>query len=108
MIITNNIPIIDVGFYFSKCMSFTTAGNTGGEYKHTLSVSEMPSHNHKMYTYNSNYQAGGGTDAKAPVIYNTNVNNVGSTNSATLATGSGSSHNNVQPYIVVYFWRRTA
>ena len=30
-------------------MSFTTAGDTGGEYKHTLITSEIPSHNHTLY-----------------------------------------------------------
>lgn len=86
-------------------MSYTT-NNTGGEYKHKLSVSEMPSHNHLTY---------GALDGSSRTSSNTGnvwyqIENAGWTSDKyrTNSVGGNSSHNNVQPYIVVYFWRRTA
>jgi microcystin-dependent protein len=83
-------------------MSFTT-NSTGGEYKHKLTEDEMPSHNHKLY-------ARGGPTAQVsspfaenrPIIQGSNYYgfNVSS-------AGGDTSHNNVQPYITVYFWKRT-
>ena len=87
----------------STSMTFTT-NNAGGEYSHKLTVNEMPSHDHKLY-------ARGGPTAQTnspfaenrPIIQGSNYYgfNVSS-------AGGDTSHNNVQPYIVVYFWRRTA
>ena len=83
-----------------KCMSFT-ANNTGGEYKHKLTVDEMPSHNHQYYS---------------PVVQKVVASSSGSTYGnynkqyflGTDYVGGDGYHNNVQPYITVYFWRRTA
>ena len=82
-----------------------TAGDTGGEAEHTLTVAEMPSHTHSMkYSYwvnanvgikSYNYPGGSG------YYY-------GDTSAAPNNTGSGSAHNNMPPYLVVYVWQRTA
>lgn len=84
----------------STSMSFT-ANNTGGEYKHKLTVDEMPSHNHQYYS---------------PVVQTVVASSSGSTYGnynkqyflGTDYVGGDGYHNNVQPYITVYFWRRTA
>ena len=81
--------------------SFDTAGETGGEKAHTLTTTEIPSHNHGLGSY--------GDPSTAGTYYykTTRVSNqfgVGYTGD----TGGGGSHNNLQPYIVVYFWKRTA
>jgi hypothetical protein len=77
---------------------FDTAQETGGSKTHTLTTAELPSH-----THNSNFVTGG-TGVSG---VNTAGNYDAATN-ATSATGGGSAHNNVQPYIVAYMWRRTA
>lgn len=82
------------------------ANDTGGEYKHKLSTSELPSHNHSIGAYWSKQEASGYGLATGNVGFYDRVMVSGSGNSG--STGSGNSHNNVQPYITVYFWRRTA
>ena len=82
----------------SSDTDFDTVEETGGSKTHTLSVSEMPAHTH---TYNEpttidNKQGGGDS------------NYVSKASVSSGSTGGGSAHNNVQPYIVVYFWKRTA
>lgn len=88
--------------------SFDTIGKTGGEKTHTLTVAEMPSHKHSRIEDFYNYQAsmssifGGIYKVGDPL-------ETGKTDSKTIQnTGGGGSHNNLQPYIVVYFWKRTA
>lgn len=79
---------------------FNTVEKTGGEKEHTLTVDEMPSHKHDfgqqftgMPVSSGNYGyymiAGTQTD----VIKN---------------TGGNQPHNNLQPYITCYMWKRTA
>lgn len=85
-------------------MSFTS-GATGGEYKHTLTIKELASHNHpaKNFLVNSangnQINVGSGTQK---VSYWTN-------NTLTTDNLNGDEpHNNIQPYTVIYRWRRTA
>tara|TARA_R110000737_G_scaffold295030_2_gene301684 strand:+ start:158 stop:829 length:672 start_codon:yes stop_codon:yes gene_type:complete len=83
---------------------FDTVGETGGAKTHTLSVAEMPSHNHGYTGIYGTADADGSSDRSS---------GVGASNSYPIVTklenkGSGSAHNNLQPYIVVYFWKRTA
>ena len=95
-----------------------TAGSTGGEATHTLTVDEMPSHTHfsnngwSGYASN-NYRTGINnilTYAKKAGDYTTpyidaSYSNVDSTLSS---TGENQPHNNMPPYLTVYMWRRIA
>jgi hypothetical protein len=87
-----------VGFNDSDS-DFDTAEETGGEKTHTLTTAEMPSHSHAGIQ--TAVQSGG--DQGGPGSWYADRNQSGSTQS----TGSGSAHNNLQPYIVVYMWKTT-
>lgn len=80
-----------------------SAGSTGGEAAHTLTVDEIPSHNH-TYTDRYNSETNRITlsgDSNKPV-------NSTSGSFTTGNSGGGQSHNNMPPYLVVYMWKRTA
>ena len=84
---------------------FDTAEETGGAKTHTLSISEMPSHRHQVGSTDSTAGTGGAVGNQEF------VQDFGSgigTACNTSYQGSGSAHNNLQPYIVVYMWKRTA
>jgi len=83
---------------------FSSVEKTGGAKTHTLTVDEIPYHSHAITNqigtngYESNkivYNYDMGTNGSAK-IYNTGG-----------AGGSGA-HNNLQPYITCYMWKRTA
>lgn len=104
----------------------TETGMTGGEKTHTLTIEEMPSHNHSASTgdagkhthtvgYRKRQEAyGKGTlDAMhwntgtASTIRTSEVANHSHTVTVE-STGSGTAHNNMMPYITVRMWKRTA
>lgn len=79
---------------------FNTVEKTGGEKEHTLTVDEMPSHKHDfgqqftgmpLSSGNYGYYMIAGT--QTDVIKN---------------TGGNQPHNNLQPYITCYMWKRIA
>jgi len=76
--------------------TFDGLNETGGHETHTLSVNELPSHTHNLL--------GGGFDGSSGA-------EPGSATSSNLgaggATGGGAAHNNIQPYITIYMWKRT-
>jgi hypothetical protein len=83
---------------------FDTLGETGGAKTHTLTVNEIPSHSHTTVVNLSNPDSPNST----PAVTNS-ANNSGTFDPvADGATGGGLAHNNLQPYIVVYMWKRTA
>ena len=75
-------------------------GSTGGEATHTLTVNEIPSHNHSVYNENS----GGGSLSVNSAIAGAKKGygwNIMTTN-----TGGGAAHNNMPPYLTVNIWKR--
>lgn len=99
-------------------MSFTSSG-TGGEYKHQLNYYEMPNHVHVEYAMVEGYPEWNTLTPSAYSMlfgwqrgdYRGDVTTYHAAktplNTATSDEGGSQSHNNIQPYIVVYFWRRT-
>ena len=86
--------------------TFATAGATMGEETHTLTVAEMPSHNHAIKSQSGNYPA---TDFTDRGFERSRASNYELNNTTNIANaGSGQAHNNIQPSIVVYMWKRTA
>lgn len=83
-------------------MSFT-ALSTGGEYYHTLTYNEMPNHSHPQYV-----SANNGTTATRRDFSSDGASQIYAQGCNTEGAGGGQKHNNIQPYIVTYFWRRTA
>ncbi len=83
------------------------AGSTGGEYKHTLTINEMPSHKHSIIeefgtTADPTYYPGG---AYSQVAGSVSVSQA-PTDYPITSTGGSQSHNNIQPYITVYMYKR--
>ena len=77
--------------------------STGGEYQHKLTTSEMPSHTHGINSADQESSGAWGYgiswDGKGAMSSGTNrISN----------TGGGQYHNNIQPYIVTYIWKRVS
>ena len=89
---------------------FSSAGKTGGEKTHVLSANEMPSHGHtdSVDIKNANAEAKGyGLTSTSGFKDRVIINNSGKA-THTGAAGGGAAHNNLQPYMALYMWRRTA
>ena len=89
---------------------FNALGKTGGAKTHTLTTAEMPSHSH---TVTQNFTRFASTGSNVPTVAGTiHLSSVGSAFDnidriiTSSGSGSGSAHNNLQPYIVVYRYRR--
>ncbi len=81
------------------------ANETGGEYKHKLTISEMPSHNHKPQLDDVGFATYGSTGGNSNWEYGGNNLLFGGTN-VTGNTGGDGAHNNIQPYVTVYMYKR--
>jgi microcystin-dependent protein len=127
---------VPVGFNSSET-EFNAAEKTGGAKTHTLTTAQIPSHNHSVsvgttqirgsitnvaaQSVNTGIDGFGvfSADRDGAVGYAVNSKSTGRSDRATLNadhnhsasagnTGGGGAHNNLQPYITVYMWKRTA
>lgn len=80
------------------------AGATGGEATHTLTVDEIPNHQHVLWYPN----AGGEQSAAIGYPEAGSKNTWYAEASKTGGAGGGTAHNNMPPYLAVYVWKRTA
>jgi len=81
--------------------NFNTVQRTGGAETHTLTIAQIPSHNHTIF----NMGAWGSQHTGNTIGQGSNGN---SRNNETSFTGEGGAHNNLQPYVTVFMWRRSA
>lgn len=81
---------------------FSSQG-TGGEYNHTLTIDEMPAHNHSFDTGGVSVASG----SKYNRVHNASSYSANHTYQST-PRGGGQAHNNLPPYIGVYMWVRTS
>ena len=105
----------------SNDSDFSTVEKLGGEKTHTLTIDEMPSHNHveRMFLDQSGYSSVKPA-GYAYYIYSTQSSNVITWANAQISNmnywrigdtedkGGSQAHNNLQPYITTYMWKRTA
>lgn len=113
---------------------FATVEQTGGEITHTLTTAEMPSHDHSISGGACTTGRGGSHNHTYGVTVHPAVGfTLGSNGYSTVTkdnqntssngnhshsvpdhahdignTGGGQTHNNLQPYITCYMWKRTA
>ena len=77
---------------------FDTVEAIGGVKTHTLTVDEIPAHTHSMTIENTRGDGSQGAENGSSSFSSVN----------TSSTGGGQAHTIVQPYLVVYMWKRTA
>jgi hypothetical protein len=99
----------------SSDTEFDTIGKTGGAKTHTLTVAETPSHSHRLKVDSnkgvvSETEGAGYLRADSADLgrLNSGLSNPLDGCADTTTSGSGQAHNNLQPYIVVFRYRRTA
>ena len=85
---------------------FDTAEETGGEKTHALTTQEMPPHSHQTKSVDS----GTGSQGKANGTYYQGGwwGNYDATTTTGGSSGTVVAHNNLQPYITCYMYKRTA
>lgn len=82
---------------------FSLSERIGGSKTHALTVNEIPSHRHQILRERS---ATTGTQ-NTQIARTADITSTIDTNVFTENTGGGLAHNNVQPYICVYMFKRT-
>ena len=96
--------------YSSGDADFGTINGTGGAKTVTLDVTQIPSHTHypaeRVLFWDASYA---NSFSYSGLNWNGNDLYFGAKSSVPVGNaGGGGSHNNIQPYQVTYFWRRSA
>lgn len=86
---------------------FNSPNRTGGEKAHQTTVEEMPSHAHQFNTEAAGSPIALGWENGNNSAMRAKLGNY-TLGLPTTSVGGNKPHNNLQPYITVYMWRRTA
>ena len=84
-------------------VDFNTSGKTGGEKKHTLTISEMPKHSHSVVISSGGSKTTSGFDytySSSTKVYSMDDDDM------VKMSGESQPHNNLPPYIAVFMWKR--
>jgi microcystin-dependent protein len=107
-----------VGAGLRPGLSERLMGTSGGAETHTLTTSEMPSHNHtltdpghnhNLQTLQDDYNGSEGgppaftTDSGNTIDTHTNIVQTAYTGITIASAGNGNSHNNMQPFLVIRY-----
>lgn len=85
---------------------FNTVEKTGGEKTHKLTTLEMPAHAHDWNGYSAgNLYSGSGSSVTYALFGNDTWS--GDASNGMQSIGGDKPHNNLQPYITCYMWKRT-
>lgn len=82
-------------------VNFNEVEKTGGECTHQLTIDEMPKHKHGAFLNNGDLPNATGRlewQQNSGQIFNNSID----------YAGGDQPHNNLQPYITCYMWKRTA
>ena len=82
---------------------FKTVEKTGGAKTHTLTVQEIPNHDHDLNAVNE-----GVDNPNGGYHPGWTFNKQYTAQVMSASTGGGQAHNNLQPYITCYMWKRIA
>ncbi|QBX22659.1 capsid and scaffold protein [Streptococcus phage Javan88] len=100
----NGKTLVGVDEYDSD---FNSPNRTGGEKAHQTTVEEMPSHAHQFNTEAAGSPIALGWENGNNSAMRAKLGNY-TMGLPTTSVGGNKPHNNLQPYITVYMWRRTA
>ena len=95
------------GRFLIAANSTYTAGSTGGEANHTLTIAEMPAHTHAFSYNNSTYNSWKYARETGENITMMLGTPIGENPVGIASAGGGAAHNNLPPYLAVYMWKRT-
>ena len=92
---------------------FDNVADTGGSKTQALTIANLPAHGHPYRlspaSTPSSGSSGGFMTSSSDSTVGPNNGGTGSGSGSQIgAAGSGSAHNNLQPYVVVRMWKRTA
>lgn len=103
-------PVDFIGGTWTKIKTFLygadTAEETGGEATHTLTIDEMPKHNHRTIDNNCIFNSNSGVNRVS--VANGSTATFSQSYFTVTDSGGGTAHNNLPPYTTCFIWYRTA